>query len=187
MFSQVLRDSNLIFRSHTQQLLHTLHKFAIPLYIISGGISDSIYNSLLPLAELTHISIHSNELETYPPLLQQPQDLSSPLIRFRPEIVHSYNKYKVMNHMDKKKHCILMGDLVSDIYMAEGNEYDTVFSVFYAKEGENDQRALAETKFDIIVEGDNSHRIIVELLKVIVGGGEGVDWKYLYQSHHCLH
>ena len=48
-----------------------------------------------------------------------------------------------MNHLNKRKNCILMGDLVSDIYMAEGNHYDTILSVFYGKEGENDQRALA--------------------------------------------
>ena len=69
--------------------------------------------------------------------------------------------------MSKRKNCVLMGDLVSDIYMAEGNNYDTILSIFYGKEGENDQRALAENKFDIIVEGDCSHRIIIELLKVI--------------------
>lgn len=64
-------------------------------------------------------------------------------IKFKKQIIHSFNKYKVMNHMDKRKNCVLMGDLVSDIYMAEGNNYETILSVFYGKEGENDQRALA--------------------------------------------
>lgn len=48
-----------------------------------------------------------------------------------------------MGNLKKRKNCVLMGDLVSDIYMAEGNNYETILSVFYAKEGENDQRALA--------------------------------------------
>jgi len=43
----------------------------------------------------------------------------------------------------KQKNCILLGDLKSDIYMAYGAGYDTIISVFYAKEGEFDQRALA--------------------------------------------
>ena len=40
-----------------------------------------------------------------------------------------------MNHVNKLKNCFLMGDLVSDIYMAEGNGYENVMSIFYAKEG----------------------------------------------------
>jgi hypothetical protein len=34
---------------------------------------------------------------------------------------------------NKKKNCILMGDLKSDIYMAHGSDYDTVLSIFYGK------------------------------------------------------
>jgi hypothetical protein len=37
-----------------------------------------------------------------------------------------------------------MGDLKSDIYMAEHANYDTILSIFYGKHGEFDQRALAE-------------------------------------------
>ena len=43
----------------------------------------------------------------------------------------------------KQKHCLLMGDLKSDIYMAYGAGYDQIISVFYGKQGEFDQRALA--------------------------------------------
>lgn len=68
-----------------------------------------------------------------------------------------------------------MGDLVSDIYMAEGNNYENILSIFYAKEGENDQRAHAERKFDIIVEGDSSHKIIIELIKAINHKSD-IDW-----------
>lgn len=64
-------------------------------------------------------------------------------VKFRKNIIHSFNKFKVMNHLNKRRNCILMGDLVSDIYMAEGNGYDNILSVFYGKQGENDQRALA--------------------------------------------
>lgn len=45
--------------------------------------------------------------------------------------------------MNKRQNCLLLGDQVTDIYMAEGNGYNTILSIFYAKEGENDQRALA--------------------------------------------
>lgn len=79
-----------------------------------------------------------------------------------------------------------MGDLISDIYMAEGNNYDNILSVFYAKEGENFQRAQAEKKFDIIVEGDSSHKIIVELVKAIHRSNE-LDWQYLENTKSKLH
>lgn len=67
------------------------------------------------------------------------------LIRFKSPLIHSYNKFEIMkNHTSKRRHCILMGDLVSDIYMARGVNYDTTLSIFYAKDGDTDQRALAE-------------------------------------------
>ena len=47
------------------------------------------------------------------------------------------------NHTSKRKNCILMGDLESDIYMAQGVNYETILSIFYAKEGDTDQRACA--------------------------------------------
>lgn len=79
-----------------------------------------------------------------------------------------------------------MGDLVSDIYMAQGNNYENILSIFYAKEGENDQRAHAERKFDIIVEGDSSHKIIIELVKVI-NRRQDIDWEYLYTTGSNIH
>jgi hypothetical protein len=79
-----------------------------------------------------------------------------------------------------------MGDLVSDIYMAQGVNYDTILSIFYAKEGDTDQRALAEEKFDLVIEGDGSHKIVVELMKVIMGK-KNINWKYLTSVHKNLH
>jgi hypothetical protein len=49
-------------------------------------------------------------------------------------LVHSYNKFEIMSSQtSKRKNCILMGDLESDIYMARGVNYETIFSIFYAK------------------------------------------------------
>ncbi len=79
-----------------------------------------------------------------------------------------------------------MGDLESDIYMARGVNYDTILSIFYAKEGDTDQRACAEEKFDIIVEGDGSHKIVVELIKIIKGK-KNINWEYLSSVHPNLH
>lgn len=79
-----------------------------------------------------------------------------------------------------------MGDLESDIYMARGVNYQTILSIFYAKQGDTDQRAYAEEKFDVIVEGDGSHKILVELIKIIKGS-KNVNWKYLQTVHRNLH
>ncbi len=79
-----------------------------------------------------------------------------------------------------------MGDLESDIYMARGVNYETILSIFYAKEGDTDQRAYAEEKFDLIVEGDGSHKIVVELIKIIKGK-KNINWEYLSSVHPNLH
>lgn len=100
--------------------------------------------------------------------------------------MHSYNKHLVMaDYQKRRKHCILMGDLKSDIYMAEIANYDTILSIFYGKQGEFDQRALAEEKFDIIIEGDSSHKIVIELIKII-NRGKDLDWRYLYTLSPAL-
>ena len=67
MLFETIKNAKIVFRSHTNELLDTLLDFKIPLYIISGGISDSIYNSIYSLQKkhYPNISIHSNELENY--------------------------------------------------------------------------------------------------------------------------
>ena len=144
MLEEVITNAKIVFRSHTVELLDLLLMLEIPLYIISGGISDTIYNSIHCVTQKSYpnISIHSNELENY--FYSLPDDAipfeTVRFIRFKKKIIHSYNKYRVMNNLNKRKNCILMGDLVSDIHMAEGNDYETILSVFYGKEGETDQR-----------------------------------------------
>lgn len=69
--------------------------------------------------------------------------------------------------------------------MAYGAGYETIISIFYGKAGQFDQRALAESKFDVIVEEDSSHKIVIELLK-IVSGSRSVDWPYLYRIQPVL-
>lgn len=107
-------------------------------------------------------------------------------MRFTPNLVHSYNKHLIMReYPSKQKHCLLMGDLKSDIYMAYGAGYEEIISVFYGKQGEFDQRALAEAKFDVIIEGDGSHKLVVELLKIL-SNRHDIDWKYLYRIEPIL-
>lgn len=112
------------------------------MHIVSGGISDLIFNSLVSVAGKALIekvvTIHSNAWEVYR------RDEAKEFVRFTPHLVHSYNKHLIMREYPKKqKHCLLMGDLKSDIYMAYGAGYDQIISVFYGKQGEFDQRALA--------------------------------------------
>ena len=126
------------------------------------------------------IKIHSNAWQIYK------HQENTEFLRFLPRSVHSYNKHLVMRQFPvKKKNCILLGDLKSDIYMAYGAGYETIISIFYGKAGQFDQRALAESKFDVIVEEDSSHKIVIELLK-IVSGSRSVDWPYLYRIQPVL-
>ena len=62
MVEKVLANANIVFRSHTVEFLETLEMLNIPLYIISGGISDAISNTIRAAVKknFTNISIHSN-------------------------------------------------------------------------------------------------------------------------------
>mgnify|MGYP003686196681 CR=1 FL=1 len=64
--------------------------------------------------------------------------------------------------------------------MSRAHPYSEMVSFFYAKEGEMDQRAIAENKFDVIIEGDGSMRIVLELVKLVKGRRERIDWGYVY-------
>lgn len=62
MVENVLNSAYLVYRSHTKEFLDALEECNVPLYIISGGISDSIYNFTHSLTgkDYSNISIHSN-------------------------------------------------------------------------------------------------------------------------------
>lgn len=114
--------------------MRELEQIGLQLHIVSGGISDLIFGSLVSVAgqELVEkvVTIHSNAWEVYR------KDADREYVRFTPNLVHSYNKHLIMQQYPaKQKHCLLMGDLKSDIYMAYGAGYDQVISVFYGKQG----------------------------------------------------
>lgn len=101
---------------------------------MSGGISDLIYSSLVSVAgkDLVErvVTIHSNAWEVFR------EQHNQSFVRFTPTMVHSYNKHLVMReYPSKQRHCLLLGDLKSDIYMAYGAGYDQIISIFYGKEG----------------------------------------------------
>ena len=49
MTEQVLFDSNIEFRCHTTSLLKKLKQYNMPMYIISGGVSDMIASLIVSL------------------------------------------------------------------------------------------------------------------------------------------
>ncbi len=67
MAKSTLDMSNIIFRPYSQRLLELLNDEKVPLYIISGGISDVIYTTIDDLCGevFGNVSIHSNEMEMY--------------------------------------------------------------------------------------------------------------------------
>ena len=142
-----------------------------------------IFSSLVKLSGLEQVT---RGVEIYSNYWQQPKKHRPQILKFDGELVHSYNKHVVLAKSPTlRKNCILMGDLKSDIYMAESAGYKTVLSVFYGKEGQFDQRALAEEKFDVIIEGDSSHKMVIQLIKII-SGSKTVDWGYLYRIEPVL-
>lgn len=64
MTNDTLNTSNIVFRAYTDRLLQVLNECSIPLYIISGGISDIIYTTIHDIfgQVFRNVSIHSNEL-----------------------------------------------------------------------------------------------------------------------------
>ena len=64
MACKTIRDSNIVFKLFIKKLLEVLNEIKIPVYIISGWITDIIHTSIHDIygQMLNNISIHSNEL-----------------------------------------------------------------------------------------------------------------------------
>lgn len=153
-----------MFRYGAKYFFNRAAELHLPIYVVSGGISDILYNSIYSIVRdkrLENVHTYANRL-----IWDENQHITG----FEDLTIHSYNKFRVIPELVKeRKNCILMGDLVTDYYMTLKCSYRTQICIFYAKENELEQRKSAMRKFDIIVESDESLRFVIFLINYLSG------------------
>lgn len=175
---KIMNGSNIVFRYGAKYFFNRTAQLAVPVYIISGGISDVLYNTIHSIVRdkrLDNIYTYANRLKWN----------GDTVCGFEDMTVHSYNKFRVIpEFVRERKNCILMGDLVADYYMTLKSKYATQISIFYAKEGDVENRKAAARKFDVIVENDESMRFAVLLLNYL--SNTELDMEYVKDCHETL-
>jgi len=173
-----MNSSNIVFRYGAKYFFNRTAELSVPVYIISGGISDVLYNTVHSISKDKKL----DNIYTYANRLKWANDY---IVGFEEMTVHSYNKFRVIPELVKeRKNCLLMGDLVTDIYMTLRSKYNTQISIFYAKEDEVEQRQAAARKYDVIIENDESLRFAILILNYL--SNAEIDMDYVKGCHEKL-
>jgi hypothetical protein len=172
-----------VFRYGAKYLFSRTAALNLPVYVISGGVSDLVLNTIKsiskPNQKLSNLWIFSNQFQW-----QDNQTVTS----FQPWTIHSFNKYLIYpDFIPQRRNCILMGDLITDSFMTCRADYRNQISIFYSKE-EGKERTRAMGKFDVIVESDESMRFAIFVVNAVAGAREdvGIDWGYVRGCHEGL-
>ena len=145
---EAIAKSKLIFRKGVKEFLKYTSQNNIPVIILSAGIGNVIKGFLKNNNCLfDNIYIVSNFIEF---------DEKGNMKRFEGELIHSLNK-TVKNHLPEdiqntiknKDYGVLVGDLIDDKKMAEGEESNNILTIGLL--GKEDNLQIYNQNFDIVL------------------------------------
>lgn len=160
------KQSKLLFRRGTQNLLRLCNKLEIPLVIVSGGVHEIVEESLRLLEEqplrgqdakkddFRSITILSNQFEY--------DESADRLVKgYKLPLITSANKQSMIYEAAKtplRKNVIVMGDIIDDAGMVRDQEHETILRVGFLNSEEQYERQIGKfmNTFDVIVYRDGS-------------------------------
>jgi 5'-nucleotidase len=169
---QIVENNLMELKDKTNDFLELTVKHNIDTIIFSAGIYNLIHK-FLDLHSIRHKNIHvvankfkfdDNELFTHT----------------YGDIIHSMNKtffelsrIPVYEELTKKQTCIILGDSLSDSYMANGANFKIILKIGFLNTLKSDpmyeKRLKAhKEKFDIVLEGEEDFTKINSILKEII-------------------
>ena len=172
-------ESRLLFRYGIVDFLAYCNKMNLPLYIVSGGISEIIKASFYAV-------LHSGESADHELVEfwhKRVQVLSNSFIYSEADVgidysrplVHILNKeqfiYDVQADRPFKRNVIIMGDILEDVKMVREHRHEVHLKIGFL----NDAVAHSHLKeefmrtFDIVVEGDGSLEVVNHILRRVMG------------------
>ncbi|EGR34840.1 hypothetical protein IMG5_000680 [Ichthyophthirius multifiliis] len=163
ILQNILNDNTLCFRYGFNDFLKYCVQQNINFIVISGGIQDVIYymmNQITELNQFQNLMIISNKMLF---------DNDGNIVGFSDKRVHSHNKYNLLKHQDYpqlKKNCILLGDLLHDIYMTKNSSYENQIRFGFAKKDDEVQNFLK--KYDIVLLNQGSYIPVECILRSLI-------------------
>ncbi len=166
----VVKSSKVKFREGALEFIDLLHKYDIPLVIIS---SSGLGKYALELFFKQYNRLYSN---IYIISNEYIWDEKGKAIGIKEPIIHCMNKDETVLHQfpfyDKiknRKNVILLGDSTSDIGMIHGFEYKNLLKIGFLNEKVEEMIEEYKKYFDIIIPNDGPMNFVVDLMKSIVG------------------
>lgn len=150
VYNKVIRESNdIIIRDGFQNFSKVLYDLGIPLYIVSGGLTDPIINTLEKNNSIfPNIKVIANRIKCE----------DSKIIGLKAPILYGGNKNIMARYIFNKKTGLLFGDLPSDIDMGVG--LNTINCGF----AKNEQIEEYNQLFDITLTENSSFSQVAKLL-----------------------
>ncbi len=167
---KVVKSEKVKFREGTSKFLDFLHKYDIPLVILSSaGLGMESIQMYLKNKKRLYKNIHiiSNSFEW---------DKEGYVVSINKPIIHSMNKdetlikkfpfYKIIKN---RKNILLLGDTLEDIGMIEGFPYKNLIKIgFLNNEVEKNVEKYKEN-YDVVILNDGKMDYVNELLKRLIG------------------
>jgi len=156
----IVSECNIVLRDGTHEFFRILKEYSVPVYVVSAGIGDIIEEVLLKNDVLhDNARIIANLMDF---------DEKGKLIGFRGDLIHSYNKHEVLDHIKgfvrhtKERHnLILFGDTLGDPSMADGMIHVTNELKIGFLNYEADAKLEAyKTAYDVVIVEEESWDVI---------------------------
>ncbi|MEW6063333.1 MAG: hypothetical protein AB1571_03115 [Nanoarchaeota archaeon] len=168
---KVVNSKNVRFGNGVLEFIDILHKYDIPLVIMSSsGLGKEAISMYLEKEGRLYKNVYiiSNSFEW---------DKDGRVIGIKEPIIHSMNKdetmvkdfpdiYKVIKD---RKNVLLLGDSIEDIGMVEGFDYNNIVKIGFLNKKIEENIESYKKNFDMIMLNDSDKFYVDELLKKIIG------------------
>lgn len=175
-FRHMVLESRLLFRHGLSELMQRSAELAVPMYVVSGGISEIIqehFETVLQNGEINNKEalscwhtgkVFSNEFQ---------YDAHSVVTGWKLPIVHILNKQEVIynSNIDFKRNVLVMGDILEDITMVRHQDHTIVLKIGFLNNPTKLAHLVGDFKhnYDLVIVNDGSLHPITYLLEYLFG------------------
>ena len=167
---KVVVSEKIEFREDALDFFDTLHSHKIPLIILSAtGLGKETISLFFKKRGKMYDNIYiiSNSFEW---------DEKGNMIGVKQPIVHSMNKDETVvkdfpeafKMVEDRKNVLLLGDILGDIAMIDGFDYDNLIKIGFLNENIDQDLKYFKNDYDIVLLNDSSMKPINNLLKEII-------------------
>lgn len=167
VIEDIVEKNDLHFRKEALEFLDYLHKYEIPIVIMSAGPGQLIEGFLIKYKRLyDNVHIIANYFIF---------DKNGIAIGRREPPIHTFNKKEIelkeienpqaYKNLLKRKNVLLLGDTIGDIDMIEGFPYDNLLKIGFLNENINEQLEYYKKVYDVIILGDGDFSFVNRLVR----------------------